>query len=81
MPSVPLGKPPLGPNCGEAFLVLLDGSPHGVSQSDSDAGEERNCKPGPSPYTLKEQPLRENISELPRKQRPLERQSRPATYS
>lgn len=68
MPSVPLGKPPLGPNCGEAFLVLLDGSPHGVSQSDSDEDEERNCKPGPSPYPLKEQPLRKNISELPRKQ-------------
>ena len=38
MPSVPLGKPPLGPNHREEFLVLLDGMPCGANQSDSDEG-------------------------------------------
>lgn len=39
MPSVPLGKPPLGPNHSEVFSVLLGGVPCGANQSDSDEGE------------------------------------------
>lgn len=36
MPTIPLGKPPLGPNHREVFSVLLDDMPHGANQCDRD---------------------------------------------
>lgn len=52
MPSVPLGKPPLGPNLREVFVVLLDGMPCGANQSDSDedGGEELHLGTFSSPF-------------------------------
>lgn len=64
MPTVPLGKPPLGPNHREGFLVLLDDMPHGANQGAVMRMEMSSYKLDPVPFLLTEQAQEKLVGEL-----------------